>query len=170
MQKRKSKLSVKSLTVSAMIAAIYVVLSYLCEALGLFKGAIQIRLPEALCVLCAFTPYAVPGITLGCFLANFLMACAPIDIFAGSIATLIGAYFGRIIAVRTADKKASLLLATIPTFISNAIIMPPVISYAYGSEQGITFVFLTVGIGELISAVILGTMLGISLKKTRIRF
>ena len=153
-----------------MIAALYVVLSYLCEALGLFRGAVQIRLPEALCVLCAFTPYAVPGMTLGCFLANLLMGCAVIDIIAGTLATFIGAYLGRAIIKRRALSSLSVFVSTLPTFIANALILPPVISYAYGSDQGIFFVFLTVGAGELISAVIFGTLLGLSLKRASFRF
>ena len=54
-KKRKKNLNVKGITVSAMIAALYVVLSYACDSLGLLRGVIQLRLPEALCVLCAFT-------------------------------------------------------------------------------------------------------------------
>ena len=50
------------LTQSAMIAAIYVILTFLANAFGLASGAIQIRLSEALAVLPAFTPAAVPGL------------------------------------------------------------------------------------------------------------
>jgi len=170
MQKRKTSAdAVKGITISAMIAALYVVLSYVCESLGLLRGAIQLRIPEALCVLCAFTPYAVPGMTLGCFLTNLLTGCAAIDIILGPIATFIGAFFGREIAQRIRFSSLSVFLSTLPTFISNTLIMPPVIMYAYGSEQALPIVFLTVGAGELISAVVLGTLFGISLKKASFR-
>lgn len=152
-----------------MIAALYVVLSYVCESLGLLRGAIQLRIPEALCVLCAFTPYAVPGMTLGCFLTNLLTGCAALDIIVGPIATLIGVCLGREAAVRMKDSCLALLVSTLPTFLANTLIMPPVIMYAYGSEQALWLVYITVGIGELLSATLLGTVFGMSLKKASFR-
>jgi len=170
MQKRKTSAdAVKGITISAMIAALYVVLSYVCESLGLLRGAIQLRIPEALCVLCAFTPYAVPGMTLGCFLTNLLTGCAALDIIVGPIATLIGVCLGREAAVRMKGSYLALLVSTIPTFLANTLIMPPVIMYAYGSEQALWLVYITVGIGELLSATLLGTVFGMSLKKASFR-
>lgn len=171
MQRRKrSHIDVKSITVSAMIAALYVILSYVCDSLGLLRFAVQLRIPEALCVLCAFTPYAIPGMTLGCFLANLLLGCAPLDVMVGSLATFIGAFFGYIIARRFSSKNSAIIISTIPTFISNTLIMPPVIMYAYGSEYALPLVFVTVGIGELLSAVMLGSLFGLALKRYSLRF
>ena len=75
----------------ALIAALYVVLTWLCSLVGLDKGVIQMRLSEALCVLPAFTGAAVPGLFAGCLLANLLTGSALPDIIFGSLATLIGA-------------------------------------------------------------------------------
>lgn len=169
MSKKKNAMSAKGITISAMIAALYVVLSYVCESLGLLRYAVQLRIPEALCVLCAFTPYAVPGMTLGCFLTNLLTGCAAIDIIAGPAATFLGAICGRLIAGRMRSSALSLALSTVPTFLFNTLLMPPVIMYAYGSEYALPLVFITVGAGELISAVILGTLFGVALKRSAFR-
>ena len=76
---------------AAMIAALYVVLTYIANAMGLASSAIQIRFSEALTILPYFTPAAIPGLFVGCFLSNILTGCAIPDIIFGSIATLIGA-------------------------------------------------------------------------------
>ena len=61
---------VKYITQAAMIAAIYVVLTLFISAFNLASGAIQIRISEALTVLPAFTPAAIPGLFIGCFIAT----------------------------------------------------------------------------------------------------
>ena len=73
------------------IAAMYVVLTVIANALGLASGAIQVRFSEALTILPVFTPAAIPGLTVGCVLANLITGCAPWDVVFGSLATLIGA-------------------------------------------------------------------------------
>ena len=60
----------KYLTQSGVIAALYVALTLLAKVFGLDSGQIQLRLSEALCVLPVFLPAAVPGLTIGCLLAN----------------------------------------------------------------------------------------------------
>ena len=57
---------------AALIAAIYVALTYLSSIAGLASGTIQVRISEALCILPVFTTAAIPGLWLGCFLANML--------------------------------------------------------------------------------------------------
>lgn len=61
------------ITQSAMIAAVYIVLTYFISAFNLASGSIQIRLSEALTVLPYFTPAAIPGLAIGCFLSNILI-------------------------------------------------------------------------------------------------
>ena len=78
------------ITQAAVIAALYVVLTYVAALLRLSSGAIQVRFSEALTILPYFIPSAIPGVTIGCFLANLLTGGAVLDIVFGSIATLIG--------------------------------------------------------------------------------
>ena len=80
------------LTQAAMIAALYVVLTFVANALGLANGAIQIRFSEALTILPYFTPAAIPGLFIGCILSNTLTGCMIQDIIFGSLATLAGAF------------------------------------------------------------------------------
>ena len=75
---------------AAVIAALYVVLTLIANALGLANHAIQIRISEALTILPLFTPAAIPGLFIGCILANFLTGCLIWDIVFGSLATLLG--------------------------------------------------------------------------------
>ena len=87
------------------------------------------------------------------------------DVIFGTLATLIGALLGRL--MRKLPEKL-VWLATLPTVISNAIIIPFVLIYAYGVPDAYYYIMLTVGAGELISATLFGTALYYSLKKIKL--
>ena len=76
----KNKKSVLFIAQAAMIAALYVVLTLLANALGLANYAIQLRFSEALTILPFFTPAAIPGLFIGCLIANLLTGAMPLDI------------------------------------------------------------------------------------------
>ena len=80
---------------AAMIAALYVVLTYITNLLGLASGTIQVRFSEALCILPVFTPAAIPGLFIGCLISNLITGGIIWDIIFGSIATLLGALGGK---------------------------------------------------------------------------
>lgn len=143
---------------AGLIAALYVVLTYLCNMLGLANGAIQVRFSEALTILPLFTGSAVPGLFIGCLLSNFLTGCAIWDIVFGSLATLIGALGTRML------RKTSPFLGPIPPIVANVAIVPFVLIYAYGVEDAYWYLALTVGAGEVISCGILGMLLYFALK------
>ena len=147
---------------AAMIAALYVVLTYLAAALGLSgQNAIQVRFSEALCVLPYFTAAAVPGVTLGCLLANLLTGAHMLDVLLGTLATLLGAIGTRLL-------KKWRFLAPLPPIVANTVIVPFVLRYAYlTTDVGMPYLFLTVGIGELISVGVLGMLLLFALQKHR---
>ena len=153
---------VRFITYSAIIAALYVILTGLSAVLHLASGPIQIRLAEALTVLPVFTPTAIPGLFLGCVLANFLTGSLIWDVVFGSLATLIGAigtYFLR---------KKSKYLAVLPPIVSNMLIVPAVLQYVYGEEQMYWILMLTVGVGEILSAGVCGLILHKTLSKTKL--
>ena len=79
------------ITQGAVIAAIYVVLTYLVNLLGLANGVIQVRLSEALTILPVFTPAAIPGVFIGCLISNLINGAVIWDVIFGSLATLVGA-------------------------------------------------------------------------------
>ncbi len=142
----------------ALVAALYVVLTWLCALVGLDKGVIQMRLSEALCVLPAFTGAAVPGLFVGCLLANLLTGSALPDVVFGSLATLIGALGAYFLRRRK-------WLVPLPTVLANTLIIPFVLRFAYGAEGSIPYFMLTVGAGEVISAYICGMLLYAALER-----
>ena len=144
----------------AMIAAIYVVLTVFINAFGLANGAIQIRISEALCILPIFTPAAIPGLFVGCLLSNIITGCAIYDIVFGSLATLIG-------AIGTYYLRKTKFLFTLPPVISNGVIIPVVLKFAYGLADAYWFLVVTVCVGEIISVCILGMILKAALWKER---
>lgn len=162
---RRQNNAVVRIVRGGIIAALYVALTYLSSLLGLSgMNVIQLRLSEALCILPVFLPEAIPALTLGCLISNLLTGAHAMDIILGSIATLIGAlgtYF-----IFKALKGRLPFLASLPPVIANALIVPFVLIFAYGLEGGYFFFMLTVGLGELISASVLGTLLYYALKKT----
>ena len=141
---------------AAIIAALYVVLTYVFSAFA--SGVIQVRVSEALTILPAFTPAAIPGLVIGCLLSNTLTGCVLLDIIFGSVATLIGALGSYALRRHT-------WLVPIPPIVSNMIIVPFVLRYAYGATDAFPFMIATVGAGEIISCYLLGMILYGALKK-----
>ena len=164
MEYQKNRIRIRFLTVAAFCAALYVALTYLAFWMGLDKGVIQLRFSEALCVLVAFTPAAVPGLTVGCILANILTGAHVLDIVFGSLATLIGALVGRAL-VRFVKRPWQSVWVTIPTVLANAAIVPLLLRFAYGAEDAYLFLVFTVSAGEILSASLLGTLLYFALHK-----
>ena len=143
---------------AAMIAALYVVLTYAINAFNLASGAIQVRVSEALTILPFFTPAAIPGLVIGCFIANLSTGVVILDVIFGTLATLLG-------ALGTYALRKYKWLAPLPPIISNTIIVPWVLRFAYGIDSAIPYMMLTVGIGEVLSCGILGMHLLFALRK-----
>lgn len=143
----------------AAIAALYVVLTLFSNIFGLASGVVQVRVSEALTVLPFFTFAAVPGLFVGCVISNLLAGSAIWDVIFGSAATLIGAVGTYLLRKRTK------WLAPLPPIAANTMIVPFVLAFAYGAEEGIPFLMLTVGAGEVISCGVLGLILLKALEK-----
>lgn len=142
---------------AAMIAAIYVVLTLVFRPFSF--GEIQVRIAEALTILPIFTPAAVPGVFVGCLIANIIGGGILPDIIFGSLATLIGAVFTYKL------REKSPFLAPLPPILANIVIVPFVLFYGYGVNLPIPFMMLTVGIGEVLSCGVLGLILYSALKR-----
>lgn len=143
-----------------MVAALYVALTLVSSAMGLASGQIQLRLSEALTVLPCFFPAAVPGLFVGCLLANLLTGCVLWDVAVGSLATLLGALGTRLL-------RKNRWLAVLPPIVSNILLVPPVLVWAYGVEESIPLLMLTVGLGEVLSCGVLGELMYSALDKHR---
>ncbi len=148
-------------TQAAMIAAIYVVLTVVFAPISFSVG--QVRIAEALTILPVFTPAAIPGLFVGCLIGNVIAGGVIWDIIFGSLATLIGAYFTYLL------RRQNKFLAPLPPILSNTIVIPLILEYAYGMKQGLPFMMLMVGIGEVISCGVLGMIVYAVLQKYKNR-
>lgn len=146
------------ITQAALIAAIYVVLVYVFKPISF--SYIQVRIAEALTILPYFTPAAIPGVSIGCLLANLLTGADILDILFGTLATLLGAIGSYLV-------RKQKFLVPLPPIIANSIIIPWILRYAYALPLSIPFMMLTVGIGEVISCGVLGILLLFVLNKYR---
>ncbi len=156
------------ITQAAAIAALYVVLTLLANALGLANYAIQVRFSEALTILPYFTPAAIPGLFIGCIISNTLTGCMVLDTVFGSLATLAGAIVTYLIAhgfnkPGRADYNCTSpvrkWLVAVPPIVANVLVVPQVLIHVYQMEGTLPFFMLTVGIGEVISCFVLGMIL-----------
>lgn len=160
--------TVRRIAFCALVAALYAVLTSVMWQTS--SGAIQFRLSEVLCVLPAFTPAAIPGLFLGCAIAN-LLGGTWVDVVFGSLATLLAAIctwrIGRRHHVGETNRlsRSAKLLAPLPPVVFNALIIPFVLYYGYGLKDafGMTetapvllFYALTVGVGEAVVCYLIG--------------
>ena len=136
------------MTQAAMIAAIYVALTYLFAPISFSE--IQVRIAEALTILPVFTPAAVPGLFIGCLIGNTVSGALLPDIVCGSLATLIGAFFTWKL------RNAHPFLAPVPPIVANTLVVPFVLKYAYLVDLPILLMMLMVCIGEILSCGVLG--------------
>jgi len=144
---------IRFITEASIIAAIYVILTYLFAFMS--YGPVQIRVAEALTVLPAFTPAAIPGLFVGCIVANILGGGGIYDIIFGSLTTLLAAYWS--------GKMPKDFLVPFPPVVLNGLIVGAVLHYLYDMP-----LFLTIGsvtLGQFVACYILGYPLIIYLRK-----
>ncbi len=106
------------LVLSSLIAAAYVALTYFSVAFGLAYGEVQFRISEALNILAALTPAAIPGLTIGCFLSN-ITSPFPLDMLFGTVATLLSAVSIRLLSKML--KRTTPYICVLPPSILNAV-------------------------------------------------
>lgn len=153
-QKRSSTFWVQAAVIGSLYAALTLLLS------PISYGVMQVRIAEALTVLAMFTPAAIPGLGIGCFFANFLGPNGIFDAIIGSTATVIGA-FG------TYKLRNHFYLAPLPTVLSNAVMIGPMLYYLYGVPFSVVYCIFWVGLGELIACYVAGLPLARFLQKRR---
>lgn len=132
---------------ASVIAAIYYVLTVILKPIS--YGAVQFRLSEAMTILPFYMPEAIPGLFLGCLLANVFGGLGLVDIVFGSLTTLIAAYL--------TSKMPNKYLAVIPPILLNAFIVSIWVSKITNMPYVVTVG--TIGFGEFVSAGIAGIIL-----------
>ena len=151
----KKLLTTRSLCVSAVIAALYAALTILLAPIS--YGAIQLRVSEAMTLLPIVLPQAIPGLFVGCLIANLYTGMLT-DIIFGSLATLLAAIGTYLL------RKKPLLAAACPV-LANAVIVGLVLSLTYNWPIPLTM--LQVGLGET-GAVLIGFVLLSAIRRARI--
>ena len=145
----KKKFTVRDLSQGAIIAAVYALLTIFLAPIS--SGLIQCRVAEAMSVLPYFTFSAVPGLFIGCLIANLLTGAPIYDVLFGSLATLLAAYIT--FAMR---KRVSKYLAPLPSVVVNALVVGWLLTYVY--QVGVSFWVAAgyVAIGQAIACFALG--------------
>ena len=155
------KFTVRDLTLAALIAAVY-------TAATLFLpipqyGGMQFRVAEAMTLLPFLFPEAIPGLAVGCFLANLLGSPFVLDWIFGTLATLLAALWSR--------RMPNVYLAALPPVVCNAVIVGAEIAWftvqdggAFWPAYGLNA--LTVGLGELAVCYLLGVPLARLMEKS----
>ncbi|TCT13072.1 putative membrane protein [Natranaerovirga pectinivora] len=147
------------ITQAAIIAAIYVVVTIVFQAISFRE--IQIRISEALTILPYFTPAAIPGLFIGCLIANYLGGAMLADIILGSLATLLA-------AILSYSLRKNRYLVPIPPIIINAIVVGFLLKYVYGFALPLISLMILVAIGQFISCFILGLGLIYAMEKYKL--
>lgn len=170
----KDRKKVLFLTQAAVIAALYAALTAAQHLIapGTASMAIQFRVSEAMTLLAVITPAAIPGLTVGCFLANLLfMQVLPVDMILGSVATLLAAI--AMYLLRNVRVKGLPLLAALMPAIFNGIIIGAEIEvfFVEGPFQFTDFLIQggCVALGELVVCFTLGLLLFKALDRPQIR-
>ena len=148
----------------AIIAAAYVVLTFISNIFGLAFGPIQLRISEALCILPLFTPAAIPGLTIGCFISNILSFNA-LDMLFGTFATLTAALLTRVFKNKLLFGMP--LLSLLPPVLINALVVGLEITLFIEQTAGFFITALQVGIGQFIVCYLLGIPLYFAIKNKR---
>lgn len=145
------------------IAALYIVLTFLSTALGISFGPLQFRFSEALCILPVFFPEAVPALAIGCFISNLASPYGMADIVFGTSATLLAAlvtYIARNIKIKNIP-----FLSLLSPVLFNAVIVGAEIALLSNSVALFPIAALEVGAGELAVMLLLGLPLYVALSK-----
>ena len=157
---------VRFLVQDATTAAIYTVLTLVAAMLNWAYGPVQFRFSEAMTVLPMFTPAAIPGLAVGCFLSNVWSNMGVMDMIFGTLATLLAAVATR--AARHVRVKGIPVLAPLPPVVCNALIVGLEITLVSpGGFLWPAFLAnaLSVGAGELVVCYVLGLPLAILLDR-----
>ncbi len=167
--REKNKRRIYFVVLNGMLAALYVVLT--APFANIAYGPIQFRLAEVLTVLPIFSAATIPGVTIGCFIANLINPSnlGPIDIIGGSLATLIAGIFSWLIG------KKNKPLGIIPPILVNGLIVGGYLSFLL-LEPGSTLTLEAIGISmlsvagsEAVLLVVLGLPLIVLISKTKIK-
>lgn len=151
--------NLRNILQNAIYTALYVALCYVFQPISF--AAVQVRIAESLCILPLFDNTAIISISLGCFLSNLLFS-GIIDAIFGTLATFIGLVLIKYI------KIDNFFIKMLPTIVSNAVLIPFVLRFAFGETMPLWLLSITIALGEIVAVYGLGYILYNTLKKTKL--
>jgi len=146
----------KYLIQAAVIAAVYAAVTLLLAPFS--YGLMQVRVSEALTVLPYFTPAAVPGLFVGCLIANTLSPIGMADLICGSAASLLAAWLSYLL-------RRKPLLVPAPPVVINAAVIGALLHFIYGIPAALPVCMAWVAAGQIAACYVLGYPLLCYLKK-----
>lgn len=154
----------RHMTHAAIIAALYAVLTHMQNLLlpDTATMAVQFRASEALCVLAFFTPAAIPGLTIGCFVFNLISGATPMDFLVGSLASFLAAW--AMWKTRNVTIKGYPLPGMLMPALSNAILVGWELTVYFSVGGSFWLNAACVAIGEVAVLLILGSALYYAMK------
>ena len=154
--REKRRRITRMITQAAVIAALYAALTIFIMPAS--YGVMQFRVSEAMTVLPVFTPAAIPGLFVGCIVANLVSPVGLIDVIIGSAATLLA-------ALCTYLLREHRVLALLPPVLANAIMVGAELFYFYNVDFSLPACMFWVGLGEMGACYGLGYPLSLLLDK-----
>ena len=165
--KQKQQRSLRYLTEAGLIGGMYAALCLVFAPIS--YGAIQVRVAEILTILPVFTPAAIPGLTVGCLVANLWSSAGPWDWLFGTLATLSAALATR--ALRKVTFKGLPLLSTVPPILINAVVVGAQVAIAGGGAPALFWICAAeVAAGQTIACAVGGVLLAAALRRFKWRF
>lgn len=156
-EESRMKLMVRRLLEASIIAALYVALTLVFAPIS--YGPVQVRISEVLSVLPFFTPAAVPGLAIGCLIANLFSSFGLLDIVFGTLATLLAA----LVTYKIKRKW----LAPLPPVIINGAVIGAMIYFMTDKSVPLLILMGQIALGELLSCYVLGIPLLYALEPLR---
>lgn len=152
---------IRYISTAGLIAAVYVLLSLVFMPIS--YGVYQVRIAEALTVLPFLTAAGIPGLYVGCLVANVIGGMGWLDIVIGPLLTLACAIATRTIRVQFGDTRKAVFLAPLPPVVFNAfgvsIYLAPLLGFDYW------FAVQMIAVGQLVACYVIGVPLLILLRK-----
>ena len=157
MKSLKKRDYLKRIVLSAVIAGLYVALTFLTYPVSYGDLGIELRISEILVLLCFFNADFIASLAIGCFIANFFGPMGIIDAIFGSFATILSCI--------CISKSKNIFVASIFPIVFNGLIV--VVELCFMFEIPIVYAILGVAIGEIISVTCIGCPVMLLLKKNK---
>jgi len=140
-------LSSRYISQVGIIAGLYAALTVVLAPIS--YGPIQLRVSEALTALPFLTPAAVPGLFIGCLVANIFGGLGIYDVVGGSLLTLLAAFLTHLLA-----RTRRPILAPLPPVLVNSLGVSLYLHLLFQLPYWLTVVYIA--IGEMATCFVLG--------------